>query len=262
MKTAKEAFYHQGLFRYSEKGWPKEPKHDVKCHSKSACKCAELAFESGSNRDVVDGYDDNCPHRYQQVLSLTIKESVPFEDQDIIKSIVEDSLYEGDPSLVNIKEGLYTFPEVEGDVVEVPEFPGMDHTSYPTFINVFRIKPSLPEGGITIQLGDAVMNNTQQRFDKSAPSLKPMTLVNFESILIALKPDKSLIENKKLTAIWGNSADDGLMLMMTHYDRDDYVFSLFENRKLLINGFHDKKIIIESIRHYIDSAALSTEQPK
>jgi hypothetical protein len=55
MKTAKEAYYHQGLFRYSEKGWPEKPTK----------------------------YQGLSTSLYQQALSAAIDKSVPFEDQRV-----------------------------------------------------------------------------------------------------------------------------------------------------------------------------------
>jgi hypothetical protein len=59
--------YTSGQFLFNEK-WPETPKK-VECVSDTACLCAKYAMRDGANRDVVDYYDENCPHRYQSALS-------------------------------------------------------------------------------------------------------------------------------------------------------------------------------------------------
>jgi hypothetical protein len=126
-KKITQVGYFNGKFLYSPTGWPEEPKYDVKCHSTHSCICASLAFENGANRDVVDGYDDNCPHRYQKALSSAIAQAVEFEDQLSIKTIIvlanfgdsEVTRFENGESLNHLFEkGLYTIPPTEIEVVE------------------------------------------------------------------------------------------------------------------------------------------------
>jgi hypothetical protein len=73
----------EGRVCCTDKEVPEKPK-EVNCGGTHACTCAGLAFESGANRDVVDGYDDNCPHRYTAALQLIKDNAVPFENQDAI----------------------------------------------------------------------------------------------------------------------------------------------------------------------------------
>lgn len=117
--------YFNGKFLYSPTGWPEKPKYDVKCHSTHSCICASLAFENGANRDVVDGYDDNCPHRYQKALSSAIAQAVEFEDQEGILKVVFSYVVANVNSSWSfywfrrhIKDGLYTIPPTEIEVVE------------------------------------------------------------------------------------------------------------------------------------------------
>jgi hypothetical protein len=70
--------YTSGQFLFNEK-WPETPKK-VECVSDTACLCAKYAMRDGANRDVVDYYDENCPHRYQSALSQAIKEAVVVEE--------------------------------------------------------------------------------------------------------------------------------------------------------------------------------------
>jgi hypothetical protein len=124
-KKITQVGYFNGKFLYSPTGWPEEPKYDVKCHSTHSCICASLAFENGANRDVVDGYDDNCPHRYQKALSSAIAQAVEFEDQEgIVKLAWENDERITDPKWslwkwkqFMLKEGLYTIPPTEIGVV-------------------------------------------------------------------------------------------------------------------------------------------------
>jgi hypothetical protein len=113
-KKITQVGYFNGKFLYSPTGWPEEPKYDVKCHSTHSCICASLAFENGANRDVVDGYDDNCPHRYQKALSSAIAQAVEFEDQGAIRMHV----YLNVSKLNRWHEGVYTIPPTEIEVVE------------------------------------------------------------------------------------------------------------------------------------------------
>jgi hypothetical protein len=69
---------------------PENPKHDVKCHSRMACICASLAFENGANRDVVDGYDNNCPHKYNKAVEQAISSAVECLDQEHAKKLLRD----------------------------------------------------------------------------------------------------------------------------------------------------------------------------
>jgi hypothetical protein len=117
-KKITQVGYFNGKFLYSPTGWPEEPKYDVKCHSTHSCICASLAFENGANRDVVDGYDDNCPHRYQKALSSAIAQAVEFEDQERIEGLVID--HNGTEILTvfsNMKAGIYTIPPTEFKVI-------------------------------------------------------------------------------------------------------------------------------------------------
>jgi hypothetical protein len=117
-KKITQVGYFNGKFLYSPTGWPEEPKYDVKCHSTHSCICASLAFENGANRDVVDGYDDNCPHRYQKALSSAIAQAVEFEDQERIEGLVID--HNGTEILTvfsNMKAGIYTIPPTEIEVI-------------------------------------------------------------------------------------------------------------------------------------------------
>jgi hypothetical protein len=85
MKTITTPYIYyspEGKFFVSEREWPKEP-HDVRCHSTHACNCASMAFESGANRDVVDGYDDNCPYRYKEALSRCLSEAYEVTGTDL-----------------------------------------------------------------------------------------------------------------------------------------------------------------------------------
>jgi hypothetical protein len=87
MNTYKE---HQFTLQLDGKiGWipemPEKPKHDVKCHSSLACLCAEMSFENGACRDVVDRYDDNCPHRYESALQSAIASAVEVSNQVEVK---------------------------------------------------------------------------------------------------------------------------------------------------------------------------------
>jgi hypothetical protein len=122
-KKITQVGYFNGKFLYSPTGWPEEPKYDVKCHSTHSCICASLAFENGANRDVVDGYDDNCPHRYQKALSSAIAQAVEFEDQERIEGLVID--HNGTEILTvfsNMKAGIYTIPPTEIEVVDIPTY--------------------------------------------------------------------------------------------------------------------------------------------
>jgi hypothetical protein len=67
---------------------PENPKHDVKCHSRMACICASLAFENGANRDVVDGYDNNCPHKYNKAVEQAISSAVECNNQEQAEDII------------------------------------------------------------------------------------------------------------------------------------------------------------------------------
>lgn len=68
---------------------PKEPKYKVNCGGTHACTCAGLAFESGANRDVVDGYDDNCPHRYAAALQRVKDNAVLIREEDQDKAFMK-----------------------------------------------------------------------------------------------------------------------------------------------------------------------------
>jgi hypothetical protein len=123
MKTAKEAFYHQGLFRYSEKGWPENyrEKH-------------------------LQGFETPTPYSeelYQQALSLALEESIPFEDQRAILQMLDNK-----PTGTGDATGLYTFPEQEIEIVNCCAYDACtmdgscEHCREPQ--DVVRIKPSLP----------------------------------------------------------------------------------------------------------------------
>lgn len=76
---------------------PKEPK-DVKCTGTHACTCASLAFENGANRDVVDYYDDNCPHAYQKALQSAIDNGIEVSNTDDVLDVAfaSDNLLQND----------------------------------------------------------------------------------------------------------------------------------------------------------------------
>lgn len=64
---------------------PKEPIY-IKCESEignlSPCLCAAKKFDDRANRDVVDYYDDNCPHRYKAALQSSIKSAIEVSNQE------------------------------------------------------------------------------------------------------------------------------------------------------------------------------------
>lgn len=108
------------VYNHPERGivynpnWPVEPK-DVKCNfGIDACTCAEVAFESGANHDVVDEYDDNCPHRYNSALQTAIREAKEMEDQDKATAIIYNTLDFDEEKIVELKGLLKpaTFYEV------------------------------------------------------------------------------------------------------------------------------------------------------
>ena len=110
LTTDKVYYSPEGKFFVSEREWPKEP-HDVRCHSTHACNCASMAFESGANRDVVDGYDDNCPYRYKSALSRCLSEAYEVRDKnDEVQILLWDH---NSPSHGwDLKPGtIYTLPE-------------------------------------------------------------------------------------------------------------------------------------------------------
>jgi hypothetical protein len=76
----------EGRVCCTDKEVPEEPK-EVNCGGTHACTCAGLAFESGANRDVVDGYDDNCPHRYTAALQLIKDNAVLIREEDQERAI-------------------------------------------------------------------------------------------------------------------------------------------------------------------------------
>jgi hypothetical protein len=62
---------------------------------------------------VVDGYDDNCPHRYQKALSSAIAQAVEFEDQAAIRMHV----YLNVSKLNRWSEGIYTIPPTDVKII-------------------------------------------------------------------------------------------------------------------------------------------------
>lgn len=86
MKTEHFTLKEDGKL-YWIKDMPVEPRRDsLICQSaaqgKTVCFCADLAFENGANRDVVDNYDDNCPHRYKSALQSAIESAIKVKNQD------------------------------------------------------------------------------------------------------------------------------------------------------------------------------------
>lgn len=88
---------------------------------------------------------------YTKALERAKSEAVPFNDYFLgLKRILHSmniSCGEGNEDLVRVakshlKEGeIYTINmEEKIEVFEEPEFPGFDHTSYPTFRRIARIK--------------------------------------------------------------------------------------------------------------------------
>lgn len=74
---------------------PVKPTLDVKCHSHRACHCAELAFEAGAVRDIVDEYDNYCPHRYTKELESAKASAVKVKNRDeAIKYLFNSNLGE------------------------------------------------------------------------------------------------------------------------------------------------------------------------
>jgi hypothetical protein len=87
--TTKNFIIKEGRVCCTDKEVPEEPKK-VNCGGTHACTCAGLAFERGANRDVVDGYDDNCPYRYAAALQLIKDNAVLIreEDQDLSRKLI------------------------------------------------------------------------------------------------------------------------------------------------------------------------------
>jgi hypothetical protein len=92
--TTKNFIIKEGRVCCTDKEVPEEPKK-VNCGGTHACTCAGLAFERGANRDVVDGYDDNCPYRYAAALQLIKDNAVPFHPDDQDKAYGQLLLSEG-----------------------------------------------------------------------------------------------------------------------------------------------------------------------
>jgi hypothetical protein len=104
---------------------------------------------------IVGRYDHASEATYKQGIELAKKEAVivnePYIYQLLMHRYYPEFLdYSKTPYdnflMVADKSRIYTIDmEEEIDVVEVPELPGFDHTSYPTFKKVARIKPKKVE---------------------------------------------------------------------------------------------------------------------
>lgn len=72
---------------------PDKPK-DIKCDTElgnlSPCVCAANAFDHKANRDIVDHYDDNCPHRYKSALQSAIDSAVEVSNQEEVLTTIWD----------------------------------------------------------------------------------------------------------------------------------------------------------------------------
>jgi hypothetical protein len=78
--------------------------------------------------------NDKAMDEYKQVLMKL----PPFEDQGKIQLILRKLHTDGNLLWAPKPDTFYSF-EGEVGIVEVPEFPGFDHTSYPTFKTVARL---------------------------------------------------------------------------------------------------------------------------
>lgn len=88
---------------------PNEPKQRINCAGTHACTCASLAFENGANRDVVDGYDDNCPHRYTKALASAKASAVKVKNA--YENQVEKIVYGKFGSVDGLPENYYAWRE-------------------------------------------------------------------------------------------------------------------------------------------------------
>jgi hypothetical protein len=109
--TTKNFIIKEGRVCCTDKEVPEEPK-EVNCGGTHACTCAGLAFESGANRDVVDGYDDNCPHRYTAALQLIKDNAVLIREEDQERAYQEIETRLGYPA----KEGVLYPVSVEVEI--------------------------------------------------------------------------------------------------------------------------------------------------
>lgn len=157
MKTT-QAYYHQGKFWFSEKGWLERKDFGIG------------VFEDAKFREAEE---------------QVIKEAVEFEDQQELFKLTyfASHLYKKVPTLdhwktMGLDEGIYIIPDIEVEIV-------IGDWSATKLKSVARIVPSLPE------------SETQEELWKEVADIVDFTPYNFESMMFEKLKSLFTIQRKQ-----------------------------------------------------------------
>lgn len=110
---------------------------------------SEVRHSDGSKSTLCLGGDfgySNALRKYNEAIERAKAESIPFDDKKYISNKISEQWSFGGNEFFLQPNVIYPI-ELDTDIqiVEVPEYPGFDHTSYPTFKKVAKIIPKKAE---------------------------------------------------------------------------------------------------------------------